>query len=218
MRGLDDVGPDTSLEWDGFSLVSLQNICKGKAGIQDVHTISLCSSSQAAASIILVAEEHRDKLKKSPPGERMNDWTYLPGSCGVFARRVEMTGTAGDTRVTRPVVTNLQGVNSFIAPLSFLLVAKQPLSALRPPPSPIEADIHETEVRRTSIWSRSTRGNKLSGKPLQAESWTWVEQVRSEKELFDNRPWEQKALGRQSLCKKDDGLSFTFISFESCYF
>jgi len=75
MSRLDNVAPDTSLQWDSFSLVSLQNICKGRAGIQDIHTISLCSSGQAvtskkptapeAPSIILVAAEHRDNFKRS---------------------------------------------------------------------------------------------------------------------------------------------------------
>lgn len=60
-----------------------------------------------ALSVILVAEEHRYNFKRSSPGERINDWTYLPGSWGGFDRRVEMPGTGGDTRVTRPVVTNV---------------------------------------------------------------------------------------------------------------
>ena len=122
------------------------------------------TTASEAPSIILVAEKHKDNSKRSSPGERMNDWTYLPGSCGVFVRRVEMPGTAGDTRVTRPVVTNLQGVNSFIALLSFLLVARQPLSARRPPPSPMEADIHETEVRRQAFGAGARDGTSLVGR------------------------------------------------------
>jgi len=74
-----------------------------------------------------------------------------------------MPETAGVTRVTRPVVTNLQGLNSFIALLSFPVMTRQPLSAHRPPPGPMEADIHKTEVRRQAFGAGAQEGTSLVG-------------------------------------------------------
>lgn len=89
-----------------------------------------------------------------------------------------MPETAGDTGITRPVVTDLKSVNSLphFSPVFPSCGPAAPLSIQTS--SWFDGGWHPWHWdMQTDIWSRSTRENKLSGKPLQAESWTWMEQL-----------------------------------------
>ena len=126
-------------------------------------------------------------------GERVNEWTYLPGNCGA------LLGDARDCWCHKGHQTcgyKLAGIELFHCPTVFPCHDQTaPLSTQASSWS--NGGWHPQDWgTQAGIWSRSTRRNKLSGKPLQAESWTWVEQVRGEKELFGNGyRVEQKAMG-----------------------